>query len=58
MNRFTHYWFSVCSAHREADPNCDLCKVGSWVFKPYHWFSSFMWEFFPETWSQWVNRKL
>lgn len=28
---FNRYWYSLCSAHRKYDKNCDMCQGGSWV---------------------------
>lgn len=50
-------WISVCSAHQEYDLVCNACNCGQWKSDAEVEFSNWLWNYSPEIWRKWANRK-
>lgn len=50
-------WFSICSMHRIHDDNCNMCRAGHWTNVWAYHIEGFVYDWFPNFWSWWVNRK-
>lgn len=50
-------WFSICSAHRKYNPECNCCNAGSWVNDEKHELSGWLYKHDPKLWRKWANRE-
>lgn len=50
-------WYSICSAHQEHDPECDLCQSGWWYNDVRQAVGGWVFRRWPRLWRWWVNRK-
>lgn len=50
-------WFSICSAHRMHEDYCSMCRAGHWVNVWGYHIEGLIYDWFPNLWSWWVNRK-
>jgi Cys-tRNA synthase (O-phospho-L-seryl-tRNA:Cys-tRNA synthase) len=48
-------WYSICSAHRDHNSECDMCTTGRWNNVLITRISSFVYKHFPKFWRWWVN---
>lgn len=53
----TWEWNSVCSTHREAVPDCSMCKAGTWVKNSEQALSEAFFAAAPEAWVAFMNRE-
>lgn len=49
-------WYSICSAHRRADPNCRLCMTGQYINDLGHRVDHAFYRVAPPLWRLWANR--
>lgn len=49
-------WYSLCSMHREYEPNCRLCNAGHWAFEPGARLGRLTFKLAPNLWRKWANR--
>jgi hypothetical protein len=51
-------WLSICSCHHPShqDPECDLCRTGSYHVAWKTWISGFVFRVSPPLWRWWANR--
>lgn len=49
-------WYSICSHHRDHDPECKRCLTGRWVSHWAHAVGHLVYLSVPGVWRWWVNR--
>jgi hypothetical protein len=49
-------WYSVCSTHAAAEPQCPQCEAGCWVYVLTNLFERAVFRVAPSLWLWWVNR--
>jgi hypothetical protein len=54
---FIEDFYSLCSAHREWNPECKRCAAGMWHNRWVHMAGSFVYAVWPWLWRKWANRK-
>jgi hypothetical protein len=55
---FKQEWQSICSFHAEPDPDCELCRCGTWKNALAVRISGLLHDLFPGLWIKWMNRGL
>jgi len=50
-------WYSICSMHREYNPDCSMCKSGSWQNILLVKLDSKIFDLFPRFWRFMANLK-
>lgn len=49
-------FYSFCSAHRDEQPDCNVCQVGTWTNHWGHLMGRLFFKISPRLWQWWVNR--
>lgn len=53
---FRQGWISICSKHRDPEPDCQTCACGSWHNQWVRRIDSAIYARWPRLWGWWHNR--